>query len=75
MDANIGHKIYTTNGDTSMVRILNIVPVQYKDNGEEQGYEICEPSKTDLAMFQEAPLAQSRPTFMPLKEYMPKEIR
>ena len=23
-------------------------------------------SKTDLAIFQEAPLAQSRPTFMPL---------
>lgn len=48
---NIGHKIYVANnGDTSMVRILNIVPVQYKDNGEEQWYEICEPSKTDLVM-------------------------
>ena len=50
MDKCIGHKIFTTNGDMTMVKILDTMPVQYKDNGEEQWYEICEPSKTDLVM-------------------------
>lgn len=31
--------------------------------------------KMDLAIFQELPLAQSRPTFIPLKEYTPSEMR
>lgn len=52
MDANIGHKIYVPNGngDTSMVEIWNIIPVKYKDDGEQQWYEVCKPSETNLVM-------------------------
>ena len=44
---NIGDRI-VGHFETQIDNIVYIVPVQYKDDGEMQWYEVCEPSKTDL---------------------------
>lgn len=47
---NIGDKI-TIKQDTvdiAMTEITNIVPVQYKDNGDESWYEVCDANSTSL---------------------------
>lgn len=43
---NIGDKIVAYN-ETQIDVITNIVPVQYKDDGDNQWYEVCDASKTD----------------------------
>ena len=47
---NIGDKIAINNDTTniSLAEIINIVPVQYKDDGDESWYEVCDANKTGL---------------------------
>ena len=43
---SIGDKILV-NEQVSEVEITNIVPVQYKDDGNETWYEVCDAMKSD----------------------------
>lgn len=44
---NIGDRI-VGHFETQIDNIVHIVPVQYKDDGDMQWYEVCDASKTDL---------------------------
>lgn len=47
---NIGDKIMVNHDtkDITMTEITNIIPVQYKDDGNESWYEVCDAGKTSL---------------------------
>lgn len=47
---NIGDRIAVNHGttDITMTEITNVIPVQYKDDGDESWYEVCDANKTDL---------------------------
>jgi hypothetical protein len=46
VNMNIGDRIIAHN-ETQIDTITNIVPVQYKDDGNMQWYEVCDATKTD----------------------------
>ena len=46
-DMNIGDRI-VGHFETQIDNIVYVVPVQYKDDGEMQWYEVCDASQTDL---------------------------
>jgi hypothetical protein len=52
VDMNIGEKIILRNPAeiTNIETIENIVPVQYKDDGSDQWYEICDANKTSFIL-------------------------
>ena len=46
---NIGDKItINPNGVVAMTEINNVIPVQYKDDGDESWYEVCDAEKSKL---------------------------
>lgn len=44
---NIGDKILVNEQVSEVAEITNIVPVQYKDDGNETWYEVCDAIKSD----------------------------
>lgn len=44
---NIGDKILENQQVVKIAKIKNIVPVQYKDDGDNNWYEICDAMKSD----------------------------
>lgn len=44
---NIGDKILVNEQVLEVAEITNIVPVQYKDDGNETWYEVCDTMKSD----------------------------
>ena len=44
---NIGDKILVNEQVSEIAEITNIVPVQYKDYGNETWYEVCDAMKSD----------------------------
>ena len=44
---NIGDKILVNEQVSEIAEITNIVPVQYKDDGSETWYEVCDAMKSD----------------------------
>ena len=44
---NIGDKILVNEQVSEIAEITNIVPVQYKDDGNETWYEVCDAMKSD----------------------------
>ena len=44
---NIGDKILVNEQVPEVAEITNIVPVQYKDDGNETWYEVCDAMKSD----------------------------
>ena len=44
---NIGDKILVNEQVSEVAEITNIVPVQYKDDGKETWYEVCDAMKSD----------------------------
>lgn len=46
VNMNIGDRVIGYN-ETQIDTIVDIVPVQYKDDGDMQWYEVCDASKTD----------------------------
>lgn len=47
---SIGDKIIIKQDtvEIAVTEITNVVPVQYKDDGDESWYEVCDPNKTNL---------------------------
>lgn len=43
---NIGDKIFVETTAMTLKEITNVVPVKYRDDGEESWYEVCDATKT-----------------------------